>query len=83
MSYKDIIKKIKEEERTVISDKLIDVLLEAKEGAAVPSYLAKRILSEWHKDQLSSENGIALLLEAAFKADEERSKSILTEIGGC
>ena len=81
MGNKEIIKKIKAEERIVLSEKLTDVLLEAKDGVAVPSSLAKIFLFKWQQDQLSSEEGITILLKAAMKADEERSRAILEEIG--
>ncbi len=81
MGYKEIIEKVKDEERNVLSVKLTDLLLEAKEGAAVPSSLAKKILYKWQGDQLSSDEGLRYLLKAAMKADEERSKTILDEMG--
>jgi len=80
MGYKEIIEKVKDEERNVLSVKLTDVLLEAKEGAAVPSSLAKKILYKWQGDQLASDEGLKYLLKAAMKADEERSKAILEEM---
>ena len=80
MGYKEIIEKVKDEERNVFSVKLTDVLLEAKEGAAVPSSLAKKILYKWQGDQLSGDEGLKYLLKAAMKADEERSKAILEEM---
>ena len=81
MGYKDIIEKVKDEERNDLSEKLTDVILEAKEGAAVPSSLAKKILYSWQGDQLANEKGLKYLLKAAMKADEERSKAILDEMG--
>jgi cobalamin biosynthesis protein CobT len=81
MGYKDIIEKVKDKERDDLSEKLTDVILEAKEGAAVPSSLAKKILYSWQGDQLASEKGLKYLLKAAMKADEERSKAILDEMG--
>ena len=81
MGYKDIIEKVKDAERNDLSVKLTDVLLEAKGGAAVPSSLAKKILYKWQGDQLSSDEGLKYLLKAALKADEERSKAILDEMG--
>ena len=80
MGYKEIIEKVKDEERNVLSVKLTDLLLEAKEGAAVPSSLAKKILYKWQGDQLASDEGLKYLLKAAMKADEERSKAILDEM---
>jgi hypothetical protein len=81
MGHKDIIEKVKDEERNDLSVKLTDVLLEAKGGAAVPSSLAKKILYRWQGDQLSSNEGLKYLLKAAMYADEERSKAILDEMG--
>ena len=80
MGYKEIIEKIKDEERNVFSIKLTDVILEAKEGADIPSSLAKKILYKWQGGQLSSDEGLKYLLKAAMKADEERSKDILDEM---
>jgi hypothetical protein len=81
MGYKKIIEKVKDEEKNVFSVKLTDILLEAKGGADVPSSLAKKILYKWQGDQLSSDEGLKYLLKAAMKADEERSKAILDEMG--
>ena len=80
MGYTDLVKKVKDEERNDLSVKLTDILLEAEGGAAVPSSLAKAILNKWQGDQLSSDEGLKYLLKAAMKADEERSKAILTEM---
>ena len=81
MGYKEIIEKVKDEERNDLSIKLTDVLLEAEEGAAVPSSVAKAILYKWQGDELSSDEGLKYLLKGAMKADEERSKTILDEMG--
>ncbi len=81
MGYKEIIEKVKDEERNGLSLKLTDLLLEAKGGADVPSSLAKKILYSWQGDQLSSEKGLKYLLKAAMKADEEQAKAILDEMG--
>lgn len=81
MGYKDIVKKVKEKKRNDLSEKLTDVILEAKDGAAVPSSLAKKILYSFQGDQLASEKGLKYLLKAAMKANEERSKAILDEMG--
>ncbi len=81
MGYKEIIKKVKDGERNDLSIKLTDVLLEAEGGAAVPSSVAKAILYKWQGDQLSSDEGLKYLLKGAMKADEERSKTILDEMG--
>ena len=80
MGYKEIIEKVKDEERNVLSVKLTDVLLEAKGGANVPSSIAKKILHKWQRDLLSSDEGLKYLLKAAMKADEERSEAILDEM---
>jgi hypothetical protein len=81
MGYKNLVKKVKDEERNVLSVKLTDLLLEAKGGADVPSSLAKKILYKWQGDQLSSDEGLKYLLKAAMKADEEQAKAILDEMG--
>jgi hypothetical protein len=63
MGYKDLIKKVKDEEKSDLSEKLTDVILEAKDGAAVPSSLAKKILYSFQGDQLASEKGLKYLLK--------------------
>jgi hypothetical protein len=80
MSYKEIIEKIQKEARNVLSEKLTDVILEVKDGAAVPSSLAKGILHKWQENQLSSDEGLRYLLKAALKADKKRTKAILNEM---
>ncbi|MBQ03515.1 hypothetical protein CL673_02225 [Candidatus Bathyarchaeota archaeon] len=80
MSYKEIIERIQKEERNVLSEKLTDVILEVKDGAAVPSSLAKGILHKWQENQLSSDEGLRYLLKAALKADKKRTKAILNEM---
>ena len=67
--------------RGVLAEKLIDVMLEAKEGTRVPSSLAKTILFYWQRDQLSSEAGLINLLQAVAYADPAKAASVIDNLG--
>ena len=68
MSYLELVKTIPKTIRKPLSERLIDILLEAKEGGKVPPHLAKIILFYWQRDVLDSEAGLTNLLEAASEA---------------
>jgi len=76
-----MVKSIPKPLKRVISDKLIDVMLEAKDGSKVPSSLAKTILSYWQRDQLASEAGLINLLQAVEYANPLKAASVLDDFG--
>lgn len=79
MDYREMVKAIPLTIRRPISEKLIDVLLEAKEGKKVSSSIAKTILFYWQRDQLHSEPGLMNLLKAVELADPEEATIVLDE----
>lgn len=81
MSYRGLVKKIPSSMYEMLSDKLMDALLEAKEGGNVPSSLAKAILYHSMRGQLTSEAGLVNLLESLAEADRERAVTLLEEFG--
>ena len=81
MEYREMVKSIPATLRGVLAEKLIDVMLEAKDGSRVPSSLAKTILFYWQRDQLSSEAGLINLLQAVAYADPARAASVIDDFG--
>ena len=81
MSTKELVKQIPNSMYRMLSEKLMDAILEAKSGDNVPSSLAKTILYYWQRDQLASEAGLINLLQAAQLADPDRTATILDEFG--
>jgi len=79
MDYREMVKVIPLTMRRPLSERLIDVLLEAKEGAKVPSSTAKTILFYWQRDQLHSEAGLINLLRAVERADPMRATAVLAD----
>jgi len=81
MDKREMVKSIPKPLKRIISDKLIDVMLEAKDGSKVPSSLAKTILSYWQRDQLASEAGLINLLQAVEYANPLKAASVLDDFG--
>jgi hypothetical protein len=67
--------------RELIADKFMDVLLEASNGDAVPSSLAKTILYYWQRDQLASNAGLTTVMKAVMEADPAKAIAIIDELG--
>jgi len=53
MGYREFVKSIPATMRELLAERLVDVMLEAKDGSRVPSSLAKTILFYWQREQLS------------------------------
>jgi len=66
---------------TLLSERLLDALLEAKDGGNVPSSLAKTILYYAQRDRLASDAGLINLLRALNMADSPKVITILDELG--
>lgn len=75
--YEELIRVIPPKIRRSLSEKLIDILLEAKEFKKVPSSVSKMILHYWHKDQLHYKRGLKNLLMAVEKAAPEKAAAVL------
>ena len=75
-------REIPAELRGELATRLVDLLLEAKEGGKLPSSKAKRILQLWSLGELmESDEGLKLLLEGAAAVDPEELGGILDEYG--
>ena len=49
MGYREFVKSIPATMRELLAERLVDVMLEAKDGSRVPSSLAKTILFYWQR----------------------------------
>lgn len=81
MSYRELVKQIPRPMYEMLSEKLLDALLEAKGGDKVPSSLAKTILYYAQRDRLASDAGLINLLKALVLADPESAATVLDEFG--
>ena len=81
MEHRERVKTIPLLMRKQISEKFIDLLLDARDGSRVPSSVAKTILFYWQRDQLHSEAGLINLIRALEIADPVGASSVLREFG--
>jgi len=79
MAYQKIVKKVPVEKWEKLSDKLIDFLLKSKKEDKMPSGLANTILSQWQQGSLTTEAGLAALLEAAVLLESEKTMELLEQ----
>jgi hypothetical protein len=75
------LKEIPKALRNELATRLIDLLLESKEGGKLPSAEAKGLLHLWTQGLLGSDEGLELLLKGAAAVDPERLKGILDDYG--
>ena len=81
MEYRELVKSVPRPMRKGLSENLMDILLEAKDGGDVPTSLAKTILYYWQRDQLASEAGLTNLLRAVAEADPIKTAAVLDDFG--
>jgi len=81
MSFRELVKRIPRSMYEMLSERLLDALLEAKDGGKVPSSLAKTILYYAQRDRLASDAGLINLLKAVNMIEPERAAAILDEFG--
>ena len=81
MDYPELVKSIPKPMRKPLSEKFMDILLEANITDAVPSSVAKTILYYWQRDQLDSEAGLTLLFKTVFEADLEKAIKVIDDFG--
>ena len=79
MAYQKIVETIPVEKREKLSDKLVDFLLKSKKEDKMPSSLANAILSQWRLGSLTTEAGLATLLEAAVLLEPEKTMEFLEQ----
>jgi len=79
MAYQKIVKSIPVEKREKLSDKLLDLVLKSKKEDKMPSDLANTILNQWQLGPLTTEAGLAALLEAAVLLESEKTMEFLEQ----
>jgi len=67
--------------KSVVSEKLTDIILNSPNASKMPSSLAKTILYHWQGDQLVTEVALQHLLEASMILEPERTISSMEELG--
>ena len=76
-----VVEKIPLERYGDLSTALMDLLLVSKKGDKIASSLIKDLLQLWRKDELSTRQGLKLLLETAASSDPEETGKLLTSEG--
>ena len=79
MAYQKIVMTIPVEKREELSDKLLNFVLKSKKEDKMPSDLAKTMLSQWQQGALTTEAGLATLLEAAVLLESEKTVEFLEQ----
>ena len=79
MTYQKIARTIPVGKREKLSDKLVDFLLKSKKEDKMPSDLANTILNQWQLGPLTTEAGLAALLEAAVLLESEKTMEFLEQ----
>ena len=79
MAYQKIVKTIPIEKREKLSDKLLNFLLKSKKEDKMSSDLANIILNQWQQGPLTTEAGLAALLEAAVLLESEKTMEFLEQ----
>jgi hypothetical protein len=79
MAYQKIVKTIPVEKREKLSDKLLNFVLKSKKEGEMPSDLAKTMLGQWQLGPLTTEDGLASLLEAAVLLEFEKTVEFLEQ----
>jgi len=79
MVYQKIVKNIPTEKREKLSDKLIGFILKTKNEDKMPSSLANTLLHQWQLGPLTTEAGLATLLEAAVLLESEKTMEFLEQ----
>ena len=77
MDYHKIAEMVPIEKRERLSAKLIDFVLKSKNADKMPSSLAKTMLHHWRQGPLTSETGLAALLEAAVVVESDKTVNFL------
>ena len=79
MAYQKIVRTIPAEKRGKLSDKLLNFVLKAKKEVKMPSDLANTMLSQWQLGPLTTDAGLAALLEAAVLLESEKTMELLEQ----
>jgi len=79
MDYRRIVKMIPTAKREKLSTKLMDLILKSKSADKMPSSLARTLLHHWQQGPLTTEIGLATLLEAAVILEAEKAMNFLEE----
>lgn len=81
MAEEKIARKIPASLWSVVSERLIDIVLNSSNASRMPSDLAKTILYYWQRDQLATEVGLQRLLEASMLLESEKVIGLMEELG--
>jgi hypothetical protein len=76
-----VVKKIPLELHSDLSIDLMDLLLISKNGDKIPSLTVKDLLNLWRNDELSTLQGLRLLLETTISIEPQETGKLLVSKG--
>lgn len=79
MAYHKLVKMIPVEKREKLLDKLLNFVLKSKKESKMPNDLARIMLNQWQLGPLTTEVGLATLLEAAILLESEKTMEFLEQ----
>ena len=64
-----------------LSDKLVSIILDSEDKAAVSAEMTKKIIYLWRQDMLASPTGIETLVKAAVQVDSTAVVKVMDDLG--
>jgi len=78
---REIVKLIPISLREIVSNEFIKIVINSSNSHKIPPSLARSLLYYWQRDNLSTEIGLAKLIEAALIVEYDKAIKILTDLG--
>jgi len=78
---REVVKLIPVGLREIVSDEFIKIVTNSSNSYKIPPSLARSLLYYWQRDNLSTEIGLAKLIEVALIVEYDKAIKILTDLG--
>jgi len=81
LSSLDVVRRIPAGLQGKAADGLIDLILDSSNAPKLSSSLGRSILHHWQSDQLATESGLMVLLEASMQLEPQKTAGIFDGLG--
>lgn len=81
MKFLDLTKEIEPAKREKLSDGLLDLILDSTSADKLTAELARSLVDAARRDELASDTGLAILLEAGSLVEPEKARATLEAHG--
>jgi hypothetical protein len=78
---REIVRLIPVSLREIVSNEFIKIVINSPNSHRIPSSLVRSLLYYWQRDNLSTEVGLAKLIEAALIVEYNKAIKILIDLG--